>query len=129
MADRCAIHRGVREPCPYCAAVHAEIERELPARYSKTGHTWSTAQRKTPQNARERARAAYAERQRALKRGEQVAPPRSYTKLTAEVVSAIRDRVAAGEQQKRVALDLGLSPTTVNDVVHGRRHAEVSRVA
>ena len=42
-------------------------------------------------------------------------------KLTEEKVAEIRERVASGEKQKDVAKAFGVSPSTVNAVVHRRR--------
>lgn len=41
-------------------------------------------------------------------------------KVTAEQVREIRARVAAGEKQKDVALDYGVTPTLVNKIVKNR---------
>jgi hypothetical protein len=41
-------------------------------------------------------------------------------KLTWDVVRSIRERVAAGERQKTIALEFGVTPTQISGIVHHR---------
>jgi len=58
-----------------------------------------------------------------------IRPVKQTGKLTTEMVKEIRSRVAGGEPQVAVAIDLGISKTTVWEVVSGRtwRHVNPTR--
>lgn len=47
-------------------------------------------------------------------------PPSKQTRLTFDIATAIRQRAAAGEMQKSIAADLGLSRGLVSDIVTGK---------
>jgi DNA invertase Pin-like site-specific DNA recombinase len=125
----CDIHpAGIGDPCNICAAAWAITDAELRER-KENAKTKPTNHARAGQHSEAR-RASIAKAQERYNERRRVGRPRGEKHLravlTAERVSEIRRRVAAGEGTNRIAREYGVSPTCITHIVYRRtwRHVE-----
>lgn len=91
------------------------------------GHLYEPGNLVRRSDGSRRCRRCNRERLRASKRrAAELNPPRPYRKLTDNTVLAIRERVAAGEPQRSVAMDYGICQTRVSQIVRRKAWAHVA---